>query len=152
MAAIWTLMAMLGLEGIFRLFPWAYMIARIVGALYLLYITWTTWRGAKNPIKDTSKPKAHAFREGLLINLSNPKSVLFAAAILIVIFPPDMTLLEKGFVVVNHFVVEVLFYGILAQAMSTQAVAKSYQRAKIHLDRFAAIVLGALGLRLLFQR
>jgi len=152
MAAAWTLMALLGLEGIFRLFPWAYTIIKIVGALYLLYIAWITWRGAKNPIAESAKPRTHAFRDGVFINLSNPKAVLFAAAVLIVIFPPDMTMLEKGFVVMNHFLVEVVFYSFLALVMSTEAVSITYLRAKVFLDRFAAVVLGALGLRLMFQR
>ena len=152
MAAIWTLLALLGLEGIFRLFPWAYGAAKTGGALYLLYIAWRTWRGARNPIADTSRPRVHAFRDGILVNLSNPKSVLFAAAVLIVIFPPDMTISAKGFVVANHFLMEVAFYGCLAFAMNTEAVRRQYLRAKVVLDRFAAIVLGALGLRLLLQR
>lgn len=152
MAAMWTLMALLGLEGIFKLFPWAYATAKIIGALYLLYIAWTTWRDAKDPIANSSKPTAYAFRHGLLINLSNPKSVLFAAAVLIVIFPPDMTLMEKAFVAINHLLVEIAFYSVLALVMSTETVSKTYLRAKVYLDRFAALVLGALGLRLLFHR
>jgi threonine/homoserine/homoserine lactone efflux protein len=152
MAAVWTLMALLGLDGIFRVFPWAYATAKIVGALYLLYLAWTTWRGAKKPITDASKPRVHAFRDGVLINISNPKSVLFAAAVLIVIFPPDLTMIEKAMVVTNHFLVELVFYGLLAFSMSTEAVSKTYLRAKVFLDRFAAVVLGALGLRLLLQR
>ena len=68
MAATWTLFALLGLEGIFRLFPWAYTIAKTGGALYLLYIAWQTWRGAKNPVADTSRPRVHAFRDGIFVN------------------------------------------------------------------------------------
>ena len=152
MAASWTLMALLGLEGVFRLFPWAYTAAKTAGALYLLYIAWMTWRGAKKQLSGSPRPRVHAFRDGILINFLNPKSVLFAAAVLIVIFPPGMTVTEKGFVVLNHFLLEVLFYSVLAVVMSTRAVSTRYLRAKTFLDRFAAVVLGALGLRLLFQR
>jgi threonine/homoserine/homoserine lactone efflux protein len=38
MAAIWTLVALLGLEMVFRVFPWAYAVVKIIGALYLLHI------------------------------------------------------------------------------------------------------------------
>lgn len=152
MAAVWTLAALLGLEGVFRFVPWAYSMAKLAGGLYLLYIAWTTWRGAKYPVADSAEPRIRALRDGTLINLSNPKSALFAAAVLIVIFPPGMTMLEKGVVVLNHFLVEVLFYSILAVVMSTEAVSRTYLGAKVFLDRFAAAVLGALGLRLLLQR
>lgn len=152
MAGIWTLAALLGLEGIFRFVPWAYSMAKLAGGLYLIYIAWNTWRGAKNPVADSAKPRMRALRDGMLVNLSNPKSVLFAAAVLIVIFPPGMTMLEKGVVVLNHFLVEVSFYSLLAVAMSIGAVSRTYLGAKVFLDRFAAVVLGALGLRLLLQR
>lgn len=152
MAAIWTLMALLGLEAVFHLFPWAYALIKGAGALYLIYIAWKTWRGARDKISGVARPRSDAFRDGLLINLANPKSVIFAAAVLIVIFPADLTLVERGFVVTNHLVVELLFYTIVAFVISTEAVSRQYLRAKTWLDRFAAIVLGVLGLRLLFQK
>lgn len=152
MAATWTLLALLGLESAFRLFPWAYAVLKIVGACYLLYIAWTTWRGASDPIAESTRPTLHAFRDGVLVNLANPKSVVFAAAVLIVIFPPGLTLAEKGLIVANHFVIEVLSYGGLAFMLSTHAVSRRYLRAKSTLDRVAAIVLGGLGLRLMADR
>ncbi len=152
MAAIWTLMALLGLEGIFQLVPWAYTSAKVAGALYLTYIAWNTWRGARNPIEAQTRPARHAFRQGFLVNLLNPKSVLFAAAVLIVIFPAGMTGLERALVVLNHLAVELAFYTSLAVLMSTEAVSRQYLSAKLYLDRFAALVLGALGIRLLLSR
>lgn len=151
MAAIWTLMALLGLEGVFQLFPWAYTAAKITGALYLIYIAWKTWKGARKAIDGKAQPAGHAFRDGFLINLLNPKSVFFAAAVLIVIFPAGMEPIEKGFVVLNHLALELVFYTGLAFVMSTEAVSTQYLRTKPYLDRFAAVVLGALGLRLLLS-
>ncbi len=49
MAAIWTLMALLGLEGIFQLVPWAYTSAKVAGALYLIYIAWNTLERREEP-------------------------------------------------------------------------------------------------------
>ena len=107
-AAMWTLLALLGLESIFFLVPWAYTTAKICGALYLFFIAWMTWKNATSPIEDKSRTQINAFRDGVFINLSNPKSVLFAAAILIIIFPPDMTATEIALVVTNHMAVEVI--------------------------------------------
>ncbi len=152
MAAVWTMMALLGLEAIFQVVPWAYAGARIVGAVYLLYIACGLWQGARRKVKSTLKPARHAFRQGMLINMTNPKSVLFAAAVLIVIFPAEMTLFENALVVLNHLVIELTFYAALAVGMSTDAVSRMYLRAKVHIDRVAAVVLGALGVRLLVGR
>ena len=75
MASLWTLMALLGLETVFRMFPWAYAGARVLGALYLIFIAWRMWRGAREKIASEARPGRHLFRQGLLINALNPKSV-----------------------------------------------------------------------------
>lgn len=153
MAALWTLAALMGLEVIFTAFPWAYVAVKTVGALYLMYIAYGMWKGAREPLAPTDvKPAHHAFWQGLMINLMNPKSVLFAAAVLVVIFPPGMTLAQKGVVFANHLVIEWIFYSLLAFGMSTNAARSAYLRAKVYLDRIAAVVLSALGLRLLFGK
>lgn len=152
MAASWTLMALLGLEAVFSLFPWAYAAAKTAGALYLIYIAWKMWAGAREDIAADNRPVRHAFRQGFLINLLNPKSVLFAAAVLVVVFPAQMSLAENALVALNHLAVEILFYTALAFGMSRQVVGRRYLRAKLYLDRGASLVLGALGLRLLFSR
>ena len=85
------------------------------------------------------------------MNLFNPKSVLFAAAVLVTVFPAGLGLADSIVIVTNHFLVEIAFYTALAFGMSTQAVAKRYMRAKIF-DRAAAVVLGALGVRILLSR
>ena len=152
MAAIWTMMALLGLEAVFQLFPWAYAAAKFIGAIYLVYLAWGMWRGARDKIEAQTQPARCSFRQGFLINALNPKSMLFAAAVLLVIFPANMNLVENAFVVLNHFLIEVLFYTVLAFVMSTPAVRNRYLKAKIYIDRTAAFVLGALGLRLLVSR
>ncbi len=152
MASLWTLAALLGLESVFKLFPWAYVTMKILGALYLLYIAWNTWRGAKNPLPSDKSASSRSFRDGFLLNLANPKSVLFSAAVLIVIFPPDLSLLAKGAIVMNHFIVEVICYSLIATVMSTEMISRRYLAAKAYLDRFSAVILGALGIRLLIQK
>lgn len=154
MAAIWTLTALLGLDAIFTLFPWAYLAMKITGAAYLLWVAWCMWRNASTPISTqaAATPRRHAFRTGLLVNLANPKSVLFAASVLVVIFPPDMTLAQKTLIVANHLAVEWIAYGLFALALSTKPARDGYLRLKPIFDRLAAAVLGMLGLRLLTDR
>ncbi|MEX0340834.1 MAG: LysE family translocator [Arenibacterium sp.] len=151
-AAGWTAAALLGLEAVFVIFPWAYSALRIAGALYLIWIAYALWRGADQPLEDTAKPGARAFLGGILVNLANPKSVFFAASVLVVIFPPDMGLGAKAFVVLNHFLVEVIVYGAFAAFLASPPARAGYLRLKPVIDRIAGAVLGALGIRLLFER
>ena len=152
MAATWTLMALLGLDGLFRLFPWAYTAFKIAGALYLLYVAWTTWRGARDQVSQSVRPRSRAFLGGLLVNLANPKSVLFAAAVLVVIFPQGLSAADMAVVVGNHLLFEVAVYTGFAVLLGTPAAWTRYLRAKPLLDRCAALVLGALGVRLALEK
>jgi len=145
-------MALLGLEAVFSVFPWLYSIVKLVGAAYLLYIAYNMWVGARRRARSKTRPTSHAFRQGLLLNFLNPKSVLFSAAVLIVVFPAQMSVLEDAAVVLDHLVVELLFYTALAYAMSTRVVSNRYLKVKVYIDRTASVVLGALGLRLLASR
>lgn len=151
-ASTWTLLALLGLEAVFQVFPQAFLAAKMIGAVYLTYFAWGMWRGARDKIASKELPIQHVFRQGIIINVLNPKAVLFAAAVLVVIFPSNMALLDNAIVVLNHLVVEVLFYTALAFGMSTEAIKKSYLKAKVYIDRVASLILGGLGLRLLVDR
>ncbi len=152
MASVWTLMALFGLDTLFKLFPWAYSGLKLAGALYLLFIAVKTWTGATQPASPATSPKARAFLGAVLVNLSNPKSVLFASAILIMIFPPDLSLIAKAAITANHLLVETIAYTLLATMMSTRAIANRYLHAKPVIDRLSALVMGGLGLRLLADR
>ncbi len=153
MAALWTLAALMGLDGLFRLFPWLYAVLKTLGAAYLIWIAVQTWRHADKAI-GASPEVSHgrAFLTGLLVNLGNPKSVFFAAAVLVVIFPPVMSAGEKAFIFANHLLVELIVQPTLAILLSTGAVSRGYLAAKPILDRITAMILGALGLRLLLSR
>ena len=87
MAAIWTMMALAGSGVVFELFPFLYVGAKAAGAAYLLYVAYRMWRSGGVPAKALIKPGGREFRQGFLVNLFNPKSVLFAAAVLVTVFP-----------------------------------------------------------------
>lgn len=152
MAATWTLMAFLGLEAVFKLFPWALMLTKIIGAAYLFYVAFKMWRDAHADLPRETRLAKHAFRQGIMVNALNPKAVLFAAAVLVVIFPANMSMGDSLIVVLNHLLFEWAFYVILALGMSRQAISARYLRAKLYIDRAASVVLGGLALRLILSR
>lgn len=154
-AALWTGLALLGLEGVFVLFPWVYIALKTLGALYLFFIAYTMWHDASKTL-EASAAKApslqHAFFTGFGVNMGNPKSVIFAASVLLVIFPQNTSWADKLFITLNHLAVEWTVYGIFALVLSTSAARNGYLRLKPIFDRAAAMLLGALGLRLIFQK
>jgi threonine/homoserine/homoserine lactone efflux protein len=110
------------------------------------------WRDAHPPVGQAADPGARAFAGGVLVNLSNPKAVLFAASVLVVIFPPDLSLADKALIVTNHLIVELMVYAGFAALLSTRPARDGYLRLKPVIDRIAALILGALGLKLLLGR
>ena len=89
MAAIWTLAALLAAStSVFALFPCAYVALKTWARSTSLWIAWQPLARCPPPDRRGRRPaRGRAFRTGLLVNLGNPKSVLFAAAVLLVIFP-----------------------------------------------------------------
>ena len=126
---------------------------KLGGAAYLLWIAWRTWRSARAPLAEAAaRPRGRAFLDGVLINLGNPKSVLFAASVLVVIFPKGLSAAEIALITANHLLVEWLFYTGFAILLSGAPARRAYLGAKPWIDRAAALVLGALGLKLLTER
>ena len=77
--------AALGLSQLFVLVPMAYDAVRWAGALYLLYLAWTTLQSAGDAVAAQKTagpaPMGAIFRQGLVTNLLNPKMALFVLAL-----------------------------------------------------------------------
>ncbi|OAN79266.1 lysine transporter LysE [Sulfitobacter sp. EhC04] len=152
-AGCWTASAFLGLDRLLALAPWAYVTLKVAGALYLIWIAVQTWRHARQAPGDAvPRPAGRNLMAGALVNLGNPKSMLFAAALILVVFPRGMNAGEIAFVVFNHVVLEILFYSLFATLLSTPVARQGYLRLKPVFDRIAALLLGAFGARLLIER
>lgn len=150
MAGLWTLAALLGLETLFTIFPLAYTVLRIGGALLILAFAVHTWRTA-NSVVTAALPLSSqkAFLRGFLLNLGNPKSILFAAGVLLVIFPPGLSEAQMAMITVNHIILEMIVYSALATLLNRAVVRDRYLAMKPLISRATAVVLGGLGLRLL---
>lgn len=77
--------AALGLSQLFAAVPAAYDVVKWAGALYLLYLAWTTVRSAGASIAADPSSQAASnrqmFTQGLITNLLNPKMILFVLAL-----------------------------------------------------------------------
>ncbi|MEO0524470.1 MAG: LysE family translocator [Pseudomonadota bacterium] len=151
-AAAWTLAALLGLESLFGLFPWTYTILKIGGACYLLWIAYLTWRDARAPLPDAPVSQGRTILSGFVVNIGNPKSMLFAAAVIVVVFPHGLQAREIALITLNHWVLEIVCYAVFAVLLSAPPARRGYLGLKLLFDRLAATLLGALGLRLLIER
>jgi len=152
---VWASAALFGLNLLFVAFPWIYTTMKVAGALYLIYLAIGLWRQAKQPLcLPAGKAVVRtgllaACRRGLLVQLSNPKVVVFMGSILVTLLPPDppgwMALALLAIVFFNEFV----WYTAVALVFSTRRAQEAFTRLKQAIDRTFSAVLGILGLRFL---
>ena len=83
-------LAGLGLGAVVSALPWAFDVIRWIGVAYLLWLAVQTWRSNATAQAVKIAPKS-AFRSGLIVNLTNPKVILFVLA-----FVPQFVVPEAG--------------------------------------------------------
>ena len=149
---IWSAAALLGLNIVFRSVPVLFIVMKIAGALFLLWIAWQIFHHAAEPIalEAEAGPAGRPFVKGFLTQISNPKVAVFFGSIFIAMLPAQvplwMTLALIAIVTFN----EVWWYSAVALFFGSPPVRNFYLRAKQWIDRTTGLFLGALGLRLLW--
>lgn len=78
---IHVMLAGLGLGALIAAFPWLFGAIRWLGAAYLLWLAWKTWHSPLTGEGGRVLSSSRAFRDGLIVNLSNPKVILFILAL-----------------------------------------------------------------------
>ncbi len=122
--------------------PRAFGALKLAGAAYLFYLGAKPWLA--KPADEAAAPKARArglYREGLLVSLSNPKAILFAAAFLPQFLDADKPRGPQFAALVGLFaVIEVSCY--LAYAAGGRQAAAWLENPKVRLafDRGAGLV------------
>lgn len=75
-----------GVGVLFATTPWAFLVVKWFGVLYLLYLAYLQWNAPIQSIevKTENKPKTipMLILHGFLVNMSNPKAIVFLLAVL----------------------------------------------------------------------
>ena len=152
-AVFWSSIAMAGLVTVFELVPYAYLTLKILGGAYLVFLAIKLWRGAPRGLaapEDGAPLDGQAgFWTGFIANVANPKAVFFIAAIFATLLPRQMTEADQILILANHLMLEVVWYVMVALALTTRPARAAYFRAKAGIDRIAALVLGGLAARII---
>jgi threonine/homoserine/homoserine lactone efflux protein len=147
-----TLLAALGLGALVAAHPAAFEAIRWLGVGYLLWLAVAALRDGPGTFKPDARtfPAGKIFLQALMVNLMNPKVILFILAFLPQFVDPSRPILAQfmtlgavfclGGLIVNGAV------GLFAGSIG-QRVARSAGLAK-WLSRISATIFGALALRL----
>ncbi len=121
----WFTAAALGLSAVAATYPAAFEVLRWAGVAYLVWIgarnLWAA-RHARAPHGSAIRASGRPFRDGLMVQLSNPKALLFITAILPPFIapdrpvPPQIVLLAAGGIAMDF--VCMLAYGFGGAALA----------------------------------
>jgi len=156
-----ALLSALGVSVILMHSATAFMVLKIAGACYLVWLGIQSLRSAGRTsaapeFADAGAirvPAWQSFREGFLTNLLNPKVIVFYLALLPQFIGPDDAVLQKSLLLaVIHFVEGILWFTLVSILVdrSRQFFIKPRQRRLI--DAACGTILVALGFRLAWQQ
>jgi threonine/homoserine/homoserine lactone efflux protein len=130
----------------------AFTIVKVAGGLYLLHLG---LRMALNRKRVTVRagdiqemPFAHALRRGMLVDLSNPKTIMAFLGIFAIAFPAHpsivLSLLSVGVV----GAISLTWHCLLAYLFARPSLRQAYNRAGHWIDRGAGALIGSFGIAL----
>lgn len=152
-AVFWAAAALFGLSVLFKLAPWTFIVLKIAGGLFLIWVAVQLWRHAKTPLilAANGGPAQSAFadvRQGLLFQVANPKVSVFFGSVFVTLVPPDAPAALLVTLLAIIFMVETFWYVAVSTIFAIPQVRHRYIGAKTWVDRGCGGFLGLLGLRL----
>lgn len=152
---IFATASLLGLHGILLAVPSLYLLLKVGGGLYLAYLGFRIWRGARTPLvadiqlHDRSISISSKFLfQGLTTQLSNPKTAIVYSSVFAAFLPSDSSLAFKIVIALLVFLIETSWYSLVAIVLSASKPRNLYLRGKAWFDRVAGGVMVALGIKL----
>ena len=149
-AAVWSSLAVLGVNALFNAQPALRLVVQVIGGLYLLYLAVKLWRsGAGTDAAGQAEMSATAaFRLGFVTNITNPKSALFFASVFATAFPPEPSTVLLVAAVIVAVLNALVWHLFLAFAFSHPRVRAAYARRRQAFSRCSGVLIGGFGTRL----
>ncbi|MDP9220569.1 MAG: LysE family translocator [Actinomycetota bacterium] len=146
------LAAITGLAALLRASGLAFEVVKYLGVAYLLYLAWTTWRHDGSLLLNRQRPRVspwRVIRNGVAVNLLNPKLTIFFFAFLPQFVPasePHSVLRMLGLSGVFMLMTFVVFvaYGVFAGLLRGQILTRPRLLRRIH-RAFAVTFAGLAG-------
>ncbi|MBX3498960.1 MAG: LysE family transporter [Alphaproteobacteria bacterium] len=158
-AALWAAAALFGLQSLFKHADWLYLALRIGGGLYLLWLGYQLIRHAGSgdlAAPAGGEPAAADMRgifwKALLVQLSNPKVIVFFSGIMAALLPRDLSPQAAAIVVMVVAFNEFVWYALVSLLFSGGRARRIYRGARAWIERLTGGVLAVLGLRLALDR
>jgi amino acid exporter len=155
----WALLTASGLSALLAYYASALTVIKIVGGLYLLWLSYKSFRSAASAhdietrtlAGETRSPFGYALR-GFTIQMTNPKAALAWIAIISLGLQQGAPLWVGFSIVAGTSILSVIIHCVYALAFSTRVMVRAYSKAR----RFIQGALGAMfafaGIKMLTGR
>ncbi len=155
---LWAMLAVFGLGLMLTQISWLYQAVRYFGAAYLVYLgilmLLSLRRKSADPViaRSTAVSFPQAVRRGLMVNLTNPKSVAFFGSLFVTILPQHAPLWVYAATLTIVWVVAAGWFCILASLFSMGRIRALYLRLRRPFDAVMGGLLVGIGARLALDR
>ena len=151
---LWGTLTVVGLAALFLHVGWLQPIVQVAGGLYLGYVAWKIWRGARGALPAAGAPVERrsvglAYRYGLTTNLLNPKAMVFYSSVFSVFLGPSFASWARWASLAMIIAISIAWYTTVAILLSIPRIQAPYRRWKVGIDRATAATLGLFGALLL---
>lgn len=157
---VWGMAGWLGINALFQAVPFAYLVLKIAGGLYLVWLglkVFVDVRKSRGKAAEASAlrvevPLRTAYQMGLLTNLANPKTALFVASLFAATMPAGTPFFYGLAAIGEMMLISTLYYITLISLITHPAIAGRYLMAKRKIDFGVATVFIGFGTKLLLSQ
>ncbi len=155
---VWGLAAALGLSALMRTFSWALVALKVLGGLYLLFLSARAARAAMAAhapalnARFSAASKRRAFTAGLGMHLTNPKAIFVWLSIVALALPSGASRGHAFGVVASCAVIGAAVFLGYALAFSTEVARAVYAKTHRLFNAALSAVFAFAGIRLLLSR
>jgi len=156
----WGMMATTGISAVLTRYAEALTVLKIFGGLYLLYLAFKAGKAAltsdgkvaEAATGDDAVSNAALYQRGLLMHLTNPKSILAWIALVSLGLGPGASWHTLIAILGGCAILSVTIFCGYAVVFSTAPMVRMYRRARRWIEGTLAVFFGAAGVRLLLSR
>jgi threonine/homoserine/homoserine lactone efflux protein len=153
---IYATLTMAGLAVVLKEIGWFTRAVQICGGCYLIYLGISAWTTVSTAMETNSRVEQrsiwYGLRIGFIVDLSNPKSIAFFIGLYAVAVPHETALWAKVAIIAGSFVIETLWYSLVAAMLSTPGALMIYKRFGKWIERIIGTFLAGFGLRMIYDR
>lgn len=155
---VWAVSGYFGISYLFLIAPWIYVIIKIIGGSYLIYLGLNCiikrHKKSKNIelSEDNTQRRLFHWQRGLVTNLSNPKTAVFITSLFASVLPQKSSLFAGMLCVILMVAISLGWYLIVVFVLSCKGPQRVFNCTQNWIQSIAGIIFIIFGAKLIFEQ